>query len=70
MKIREPVVAGQFYPERESECRRDVVRLLDAAGGGASTDDASIEGTLVGGIVPHAGWIYSGGVAARVFAAL
>ena len=70
MKIREPVVAGQFYPERESECRRDVVRMLDAAGGGASTDDASIEGTLVGGIVPHAGWIYSGGVAARVFAAL
>ncbi|MHC4698300.1 MAG: AmmeMemoRadiSam system protein B [Planctomycetota bacterium] len=65
MRVRGPVVAGQFYPREESRCRAELTDLLSDA-------PAPIEeGTrLVGGLVPHAGWMCSGAVAAKVFQAL
>jgi len=65
MIIREPVVAGQFYPVNPDQCRKELTALLEAASPVHRTDER-----LVGGLVPHAGWICSGAVAARVFTAL
>ncbi len=61
---REPVVAGMFYPANPERCRAEVARLLQAAQAGLPADG------FVAGLVPHAGWAYSGGVAARTLAAL
>ena len=62
MLIREPVQAGSFYPASETQCRREVEHCT-AEGAPA------IEGTVLGGIVPHAGWTFSGPVAGQVFTA-
>jgi len=65
MRIREPVVAGQFYAADPERCRADVQALIDRVR--AAT---VVEERLVGGIVPHAGWSFSGAVAAKVLFAL
>jgi len=57
-RIREPVFAGSWYPESPSELRRLVESYLEKAPGG----DPS--GKLLGLISPHAGYLFSGGVAA------
>ena len=62
MRIREPVVAGQFYAADRSRCERDLQILL-----GEPVEPTSPSGSAVGGIVPHAGWMCSGQVAADVF---
>ena len=65
MRIREPVVAGQFYAADPKQCRADLTQMLD--------ESASVpkEGErLIDGLVPHAGWTCSGAVAAKVFQAL
>jgi len=56
-------VAGMFYPEHERELK-DTVDALLAEG------QKTVEGTLIGIIVPHAGYMYSGGTAARAYALL
>lgn len=65
MNIRQPVRAGMFYEASPSSCRHHVDKLLAAA-----EVPADLPAGLVGGIVPHAGWTYSGVVAARTFKAL
>ncbi len=65
MRIREPVVAGQFYEADPAGCRARVVELL-----AQGTASLSSTGRPVAGLVPHAGWIYSGAVAAEVFQVL
>ncbi|MFA6450318.1 MAG: AmmeMemoRadiSam system protein B [bacterium] len=57
---RKAYVAGQFYPETESECRRELEAYTKAR-----IDE--YEGTPVAGIVPHAGWVFSGATAGKVF---
>ena len=73
MMIREPYVAGMFYPAQPAEC---LARLQDclhqaeqhAARRGAGSGPAAGETRRpLGGIVPHAGWVFSGAVAAEVF---
>jgi hypothetical protein len=66
MMIREPIVAGTFYPADAAACRRDAAALVE----GLSSDDVTAGRTLTAGLVPHAGWVYSGRTAARVFRAL
>ena len=56
--VREPAVSGMFYPSEKEELRRNVSNYLEFA------DDSSLKGELFGLIVPHAGYIYSGHVAA------
>lgn len=60
--VREPAVAGTFYPASAGELGSTVDRLLAAARvpAGGSCPKALI--------VPHAGYIYSGAVAASAFA--
>ncbi|HVP13119.1 MAG TPA: AmmeMemoRadiSam system protein B [Phycisphaerae bacterium] len=68
MMIREPAVAGMFYPRDPEQCRRELRACLEkAAQAAAGHEPAAVLGRIIGGIVPHAGWVCSGAVAARVF---
>ena len=58
--LRLPAVAGQFYPADPRELTH-LIRKFTAPEPGASK--ASVSGCLV----PHAGYIYSGGIAGAVF---
>jgi len=58
--IREPAVAGAFYPASAAELASGVDRLL-AAGQGPV-------GPALGMVVPHAGYVYSGSVAGAAYA--
>jgi MEMO1 family protein len=59
--VREPAVAGFFYPGDAGELRAMVDTLIEQA----PVVDAPTARTF---IVPHAGYVYSGGVAATVYA--
>ncbi len=64
--IRQPAVAGVFYPATASLLSSDVGALLAAAapaGGPAHTPPKAL-------IVPHAGYVYSGATAALAYARL
>ncbi len=61
---RPPVVAGMFYPEHEQELRSAVELLMAEAAPLPRSSD------LLGLVVPHAGYLYSGRTAARAFALL
>jgi hypothetical protein len=65
MQIRKPVVAGRFYPGDAAECLSQIRECLASH---ALSD--SLPDPLVAGIVPHAGWTFSGPLAAMVFAAV
>lgn len=58
--MRQPTVAGQFYPQNSKALRKDVVRCFRDLE--VTSDD------MLGAVVPHAGYVYSGSVAANVFA--
>lgn len=60
--MRRPAVAGQFYPGTERELRRLIAQL--APPGSPQKIKAC------GVVVPHAGYIYSGSVAADVYASI
>ncbi|WP_135613142.1 MEMO1 family protein [Methanococcoides sp. AM1] len=60
--MRQPAVAGQFYPLSPKTLKKEVSRCFN-----------SIEVTprdVIGAVVPHAGYVYSGSVAANVYASL
>lgn len=65
MRVREPAVAGSFYPFEPSVLRAQVAELLAGA-----RSEGSKAGTLKALIAPHAGFVYSGSVAARAYACL
>lgn len=56
-QVRPPAVAGQFYPADAQQLSRDVKRYLDKA------EDLRLP-PIIGLLVPHAGYIYSGATAA------
>lgn len=60
MKIRESAVAGMFYPASAETLRNDVTALLR----GATATADCVPKVL---IVPHAGYVYSGPVAAQAY---
>lgn len=61
--IREPAVAGQFYPAGAHELRAAVAALLDEAPAAEGAAPKAL-------IAPHAGYVYSGPVAAHAYARL
>lgn len=63
--VRKPVVAGQFYGGTVTQCSDELESCLKSADLSGSLPDK-----IVGGIVPHAGWIFSGKLAAMVFKAV
>jgi len=60
--VRNPAVAGHFYPGDRESLLKEIERLSGKAVG--SSQD------VIGIISPHAGYIYSGGVAAEVFSSI
>jgi len=64
MKIRKAALAGAWYPTRASQC----LELMEDFSREAKACPCK-EGP-VGGIVPHAGWVYSGRTAFNVVACL
>ena len=65
MQKRKSIVAGQFYPGQHDSCVDEINECLDAR-----TLSEPLPETIVAGIVPHAGWTFSGSLAALVFSAI
>ncbi|HHI80122.1 MAG TPA: AmmeMemoRadiSam system protein B [Planctomycetes bacterium] len=61
-RIRPAYQAGRFYPADPSECRAFVGQDLGPI--------PELQGRLFGGVVPHAGWVFSGKVSLRLFKTL
>ena len=55
--IRNPAVAGQFYPGSAAELRKMIASMVD---------ERATKEEVIGLVVPHAGYIYSGPVAGAV----
>ena len=66
--IRPPAVAGMFYPGDPSSLRDDLASCLAVPPAPTSVPAAS--GLLKAVIVPHAGYVYSGGTAGKAYALL
>lgn len=61
--LRQPAVAGRFYPSQPEELTKLVRRYATAEAGAARVRAKAC-------LVPHAGYVYSGAVAGAVFARL
>ena len=59
--VREPAVAGRFYPVDPERLRADIESYLSPASAGCAA---------IACMVPHAGYMYSGAVAGAVFSRL
>src|SRR4030043_1782023 len=60
-EIREPAVSGTFYPDRPDILSRDVKKYIENA------KREKIEGEVIALVSPHAGYMYSGQVAAYAY---
>ena len=58
--VRRAAFAGRFYPGDSRDCEREVDAMLDAP---------AVDGACAG-IVPHAGWVFSGPTAGKTIAAM
>jgi len=65
MQARKPIVAGQFYPGQHDSCVDEINDCLQQR-----TLSESLPETIAAGIVPHAGWTFSGSLAALVFSTI
>ncbi|MGD2125664.1 MAG: AmmeMemoRadiSam system protein B [Desulfobacteraceae bacterium] len=65
MAVRRSDFAGSWYPAKESDCRLVIEEFSQA-----SAPCPSSEKARVGGIVPHAGWFFSGRIACNVIKCL
>lgn len=65
-QVRQPAVAGAFYPGQELALSNNVTALLARARSGGNASVISPKAL----IVPHAGYIYSGSTAALAYARL
>lgn len=65
MSLRRPAFAGSWYPEEKRACRQQIEQFL--------AEEFSVPALSQpprAGMVPHAGWFYSGAIACRVIEAL
>lgn len=63
LSVRQPVMAGRFYPADPRQCRAVAEAMVRVP-----QEPASVGG--LGGIVPHAGWICSGAIAGQTLGTL
>ncbi len=63
--VRKSVFAGSWYPGDAKGCEREIKGFLQEGRG-----ESPAAGEVIGGIVPHAGWFYSGSIACNVIASL
>lgn len=64
LNVREPSVSGMFYPDNPGVLKREVASYLENADVGPCSCD------VYGMISPHAGYVYSGQVAAYAYKAV
>jgi hypothetical protein len=64
-QVRRAVFAGSWYPARASECEREIQAFVERGG-----LQPLRRRRLVGGLLPHAGWYFSGSIACNVVHAL
>lgn len=64
MKIRPALLAGSWYPATERACREAIARFRSPVPLAPAP-----QGRILGGVIPHAGWAYSGPLAHAVLAA-
>ena len=62
--VRKPAVSGMFYPQDPYVLKGDIEAFLGRA------DPAPFDGEVLGMIAPHAGYVYSGQVAAYAYKAV
>jgi hypothetical protein len=66
--MRNPSVAGQFYPSNPDGLKRQIKEcFLHKVGPGKLREAKEKERDIIGAVVPHAGYIYSGYEAAHVY---
>ena len=63
MKRKRASFKGAWYPASAGDCENSIKKFLKEKGGPQ-------KGRFLGGIVPHAGWFFSGSIACRVIASL
>jgi AmmeMemoRadiSam system protein B len=63
--VRKSVFSGSWYPGDAEGCEREIKGFLQEG-----LDESPVAGEVIGGIVPHAGWYYSGSIACNVIASL
>ena len=68
--VRPPAVAGMFYPDHPAVLRQVVEDFLAEAGEPEAGGEPAAAAPPKAVIAPHAGYLYSGPVAARAFATL
>ncbi|MFH1581781.1 MAG: AmmeMemoRadiSam system protein B [Pseudomonadota bacterium] len=61
MNARKAIFAGSWYPDSAGECEKEINGFLKEI----KVKD-SLKGKAIGGIVPHAGWYFSGSIACNV----
>ncbi len=61
MNTRKAAFAGSWYPSKAADCEKEIEQFL-SEGPEPGTENQS----WLGGIVPHAGWYYSGQIACNV----
>lgn len=66
MQIRKPAVAGQFYGGTKRACLGEIKDCIASA----RIPQEPLPETIVAGIVPHAGWTFSGDLAAMMFSTI
>ena len=65
MNTRKAVFSGSWYPATASECEKEIKSFLAETRFHQTPDRG-----YIGGIVPHAGWYFSGSLACNVISAL
>lgn len=65
MGTRKADFAGSWYPGNASECEKEIKGFLKE-----SSKQDSLNKDFVGGIVPHAGWYFSGNIACNVISCI
>ncbi len=69
--MRDPVVAGQFYAGRKEKLEKQIEECYTSPLGPGKVPELSEgERNIVGAVVPHAGYVFSGPVASHVYSAL
>jgi MEMO1 family protein len=61
LDVRQPAVSGRFYPADADQLRAEVVNFLGGATSGGGQAHRGV-------VAPHAGYVYSGPVAGKIFA--
>jgi AmmeMemoRadiSam system protein B len=61
MKVRESIFSGSWYPGNPDECEKEIKSFLKEY-----PTKTIAQRALTGGIVPHAGWYFSGSIACNV----